>query len=127
MPPVVWSRIPGCDGPAIPSDVGAQSLALLYQFQQSERLPSEALEAAQFFQLQQLFADAMASMPFWKERLETAGYRAGMPVDAAGLDSFRSSPGQPCSSSGRYCSIRGLATATVAFIRARHQAQPVCR
>ena len=86
MPPVVWSRIPGCDWPAIPSDVGAQSLALLYQFQQSERLPSEALEAAQFFQLQQLFADAMASMPFWKERLETAGYRAGMPVDAAGLE-----------------------------------------
>ena len=85
MPPSVWSRIPGCEWPAIPSDVGAQSLALLYQFQHSERLSSEALKAAQLLQLQQLFADVMTGVPFWKERLEKAGYQAGMPVDAAGL------------------------------------------
>jgi len=85
MPPSVWSRIPGCEWPAIPSDVGAQSLALLYQFQHSERLSSEALEVAQLLQLQRLFTDVMTGMPFWKERLEMAGYQAGMPVDAAGL------------------------------------------
>lgn len=85
MTPSVLSRIPGCEWPAIPSDVGAQSLALLYQLQQSERLPPESLQAAQFRQLQRLFTDAMQTMPLWKERLEAAGYRAGMPVDAAVL------------------------------------------
>ncbi len=85
MTPSVLSRIPGCDWPAIPSDVGAQSLALLYQFKQTERLPSESLQAAQFLQLQRLFTDVMQATPFWAERLSAAGYRIGMPVDAAGL------------------------------------------
>ena len=83
--PTVCGRIPACDWPAIPSDVGAQSLALLYQLQHSEWLQPEAVQAAQFLQLRRLFADVMQTMPLWKERLEAAGYRAGMPVDAAVL------------------------------------------
>ena len=43
------------------------------------------MQAAQFLQLRRLFADVMQTMPLWKERLEAAGYRAGMPVDAAVL------------------------------------------
>lgn len=79
----VCGRIPICVWPAIPSDVGAQSLGLLYQLQQSEWLTPEAVRAAQFQQLQQLFTAAMQALPFWRERLEAAGYQAGLPVDAA--------------------------------------------
>lgn len=79
----VCGRIPACAWPPIPSDAGAQSLALLYQLQQSERLPPEAIQAAQFRQLQQLFTAAMQAMPFWRERLEAVGYQSGMPIDAA--------------------------------------------
>ncbi len=83
--PAICGRIPACNWPAIPSDVGAQSLALLYQLQQSERLAPADLAAAQYRQLRVLVAEAMQSMPLWNQRLQAAGYRAGMPVDAAVL------------------------------------------
>lgn len=85
-PPAVCGRIPVCDWPAIPSDVGAQSLALLYQLQHTERLAPETVQAAQYRQLQTLFSEAMHATQFWRERLEAAGYRAGMPVTAAVLE-----------------------------------------
>jgi phenylacetate-CoA ligase len=83
MKPSVCGRIPACAWPAIPSDVGAQSLALLYQLQQSEWLTPEVVHAAQFRQLQQLFTAAVQALPFWRERLEAAGYQASKPADAA--------------------------------------------
>ena len=86
--PTVCGRISACDWPAIPSDVGAQSLALLYQLQHSEWLQPEAVQAAQCRQLQLLFNEAVQAMPLWKARLEAVGYRTSMPVDDAVLQAI---------------------------------------
>ena len=79
----ITSRIPGCVWPAILSDAGAQTLALLYQLQQSEWLSPEAIRAAQHRQLQLVFDAAIQSLPFWSERLRQVGYQPGSLVDAA--------------------------------------------
>ncbi len=84
--PSVCGRIAACAWPAIPTDVGAQSLALLYQLDRTERLPPEQLREMQHRQLEAVWAAAMRGIPFWKERLEATGYAAGMPVDDTVLD-----------------------------------------
>lgn len=81
--PTVSGRIPACAWPAIPTDLGAQSLALLYQLERTERLPPKRLRQMQHQQIEALCLEAMRGIPFWKERLEAVGHRAGMPVDEA--------------------------------------------
>lgn len=80
--PPIQGRIPGCCWPAIPSDIGAQSLALLYQLERSERLSPEAIREAQYRQIQIIFDAAMRALPFWNKRLQQAGYQPGSLVDA---------------------------------------------
>ena len=82
MMPPIQGRIPSCCWPAIPSDIGAQSLALLYQLEKSERLSPEAIREAQYRQIQIIFDAAMRALPFWNKRLQQAGYQPGTLVDA---------------------------------------------
>lgn len=56
-------------------------LALQFQFMQSERWPPEQRLARQFEQLGALLEHVWQYVPFYRERLQQAGYQPGMPVD----------------------------------------------
>ncbi|MGE0556686.1 MAG: phenylacetate--CoA ligase family protein [Burkholderiales bacterium] len=71
------SALPGIGWPAVVGDHGARLLALLWQFRQSERWPAELLLQHQLRQLQLLLDHAWRTVPFYRERLDAAGYRAG--------------------------------------------------
>lgn len=77
----VCGRIPCCDWPAIPTDAGAQSIALLFQLERSQWLPPKELRAAQLRQLQVLVGEAMRAIPVWKDRLSAVGVREGLPLE----------------------------------------------
>lgn len=79
--PMVCGRIPVCDWPAIPSDGGAQSLALLFQLERSQWLRPEALRAAQFGQAATLMSEAMRNIPVWNDRLSQGGLTPGAAID----------------------------------------------
>lgn len=51
----------------------ARSLALQYQYRQSERWDAETLRAHQWIQLRHLLTHADRTMPFWRTRLRDAG------------------------------------------------------
>lgn len=67
--------------PAIPSDAGAQSLALLFQLDRSQWLAPQSLQAAQRRQLQVLVGEAIRHVPAWHDRLRALGLRPGSPID----------------------------------------------
>ena len=79
--PTICGRISSCDWLPIPTDAGAQSLALLFQLDRSQWLSPEELRAAQVRQLQVLVGEAMRAIPVWKERLGAAGVREGLPLE----------------------------------------------
>lgn len=79
--PTVCGRIPACDWLPIPTDAGAQSLALLFQLDRSQWLAREELRAAQWRQLQVLLGEAMRGVSVWRDRLAGAGVREGEPLD----------------------------------------------
>ncbi len=55
-------------------------LALQAQLERSERLPREQLRAMQFGRLEQVLRHAWRALPFWRERLGTAGYDPTHPL-----------------------------------------------
>jgi phenylacetate-CoA ligase len=84
--PVVCGRIPACDWPAIPTDAGAQSLALLFQLERSQWFSLPTLQEAQYRQLNRLLGEAMQHIPAWRDRLRAAGLKLGDLVDHAALE-----------------------------------------
>lgn len=83
------SDVPGMAWPPMPSMEAATLLALQFEFQQSEWLPSEILEARQMLQLDTLFKHVYTNMPFYRNRLEAAGFTPNQPLTA---DKFRLIP-----------------------------------
>jgi len=65
--------VPDFAWPGLGSDWSAKMMALLFQFQQSERLPPAELAARQFLQLRRLVAACHESAPFQRNRLLEAG------------------------------------------------------
>lgn len=63
----VLSAMPGAAWPALPRSGGADVLALLFQLQQSERLPPDELAALQRSQLDLLLRHAYEHTPFYRE------------------------------------------------------------
>jgi phenylacetate-CoA ligase len=61
--------------PAMPSPTGAAMLALQYQLNQTQWLSPEALQAQQFRQLQSLLTHAYETIPFYRDRLDTVGFK----------------------------------------------------
>ncbi|MCU0935645.1 MAG: phenylacetate--CoA ligase family protein [Gammaproteobacteria bacterium] len=64
----VASGLPGVDWPAVPSPEAAAVLSVLFQLDQSQWWPREALEAQQLRQLSALLDHARATVPFYRER-----------------------------------------------------------
>jgi phenylacetate-CoA ligase len=84
-PPAICGRIPACDWPAIPTDAGAQSLALLFQLERSQWLSPGDLRTAQHRQLNVLVDEARQRIPAWGDRLRAAGVEPGTNLDAVAL------------------------------------------
>ncbi len=73
------SHMPGILFPAIPNGLALPMLALLYQFDESERWPAERLREAQLEQLANLVEHAARHVPHYAEAL--GAYRAGQTLD----------------------------------------------
>jgi phenylacetate-CoA ligase len=79
-PALPLSNLPGIVFPTMPNPVGTVQLALLYQIGQSEKWSPEQLAEAQYRQLSELLAHAWKTSPFYRARLDDAGYRPASPV-----------------------------------------------
>lgn len=75
--------------PAMPSARGAQLLSLLYQFEQTQWWSAERLLEHQLRQLQQLLRHAVATVPYYRERLMAIGFDPWQPLT---LEAFRGLP-----------------------------------
>lgn len=71
------SSLPGIVWPTLPEPAGTHELALLYQFGQSEKWSPEQLLEVQFRQLSELLFHAWKTAPFYRNRLQVAGYTPG--------------------------------------------------
>jgi phenylacetate-CoA ligase len=71
------SAAPGIAWPALAEGHGAQLLALLWQFAQTERWPADLLLQHQLRQLAPVVDHAYRTVPFYRGRLDAAGYRSG--------------------------------------------------
>lgn len=74
---VTKSAVPGVVWPALPDARAARLLALLWQFDQSERWPMQEILDHQLRQLSLIVEHAWRHVPFYRERLGTAGWSAG--------------------------------------------------
>jgi phenylacetate-CoA ligase len=73
------SDVPGIVWPALTEGTAAgRMLALQQQLSETQWLESEALRRRQFLQLDQLLAYAYRECPFYRRRLEAAGYTPGL-------------------------------------------------
>ena len=69
------SAFSGLAWPPVPDLRGLILTSLLVQYEQSQWWSPERLEAAQFAQLELLLAHSYQVLPYYKERLDAAGYR----------------------------------------------------
>ena len=83
--PFLKSAVPGVAWPAIVDDRGAQLLALLWQFAQTERWPADTLLHYQLRQLDSVLDHAWRTVPWYRERLAAAGWHQGAALTPAAL------------------------------------------
>lgn len=74
----IRSTLPGIAWPAVPDNAGTLMLAVQYQLEQTQWWPAPELERSQLRQLGLLLRHAYDTIPFWRERLEAAGYDPGI-------------------------------------------------
>ena len=79
------SAVPGLTLPAVPDQAAAQALALQWHLERTERLPPDALRAAQAEQLGALLRHARDHVPALAANLATAGIVPDGPVDPDAL------------------------------------------
>lgn len=68
------SAVSGIHWPALPGASASSVLALLYQLEQSQWLPEKEIRHQQYRQLATLLGHAYATIPFYRKRLEQAGF-----------------------------------------------------
>ena len=85
----IRSEMPGVSWPAVPSQRGAQLLAMQYQFEQTQWWPAERLLERQLRQIHSLLRHAAVNVPFYRERLRSAGFD---PKQKLTLSAFRALP-----------------------------------
>jgi phenylacetate-CoA ligase len=76
----VNSVVPGIAWPAIPSSAASAMLAMQFQLSQSQWLTPDELRRNQFQQLHALLSHAQSTVPFYRDRLEAAGFDVKRPV-----------------------------------------------
>ncbi len=86
---VFKSALPGIVWPATPDRHAAQLLALLWQFDQAERWAPEVLLQHQLRQLACVIEHAWRTVPYYRGRLDAAGWNSG---DALTLARLRTLP-----------------------------------
>ena len=74
------TAVPDAVWPVLPNPLGADMLALQYQFERSERLPLDALRQWQLTQLDILLRHAARHVPHYRDVLQQAGYDAARPL-----------------------------------------------
>lgn len=82
------SAVSGIVWPALPDAHAAQLLALLWQYEQTERWPADLLLQHQLQQLALVVDHAWRTVPFYRERLDRAGWRSGEALSLARLRSL---------------------------------------
>jgi phenylacetate-CoA ligase len=87
--PVPLSSVPGITWPAVTTGAAANLIALQWQLERSERWPPQMLEAWQFRQIDQLVRHCAAHVPFWRDRLQSAGLPSS---DGLSWQAWRSLP-----------------------------------
>ena len=70
---LIQSAVPGLLWPAVPSRLGAELLAQLYQLEQTQYFPLQLLRARQLQQLAQLASHAAETSEFYEKRLGAPG------------------------------------------------------
>jgi phenylacetate-CoA ligase len=83
------SYLEGILWPALPTQRGATLLSLLFQFEQTQWWPVERLLEHQLLQMETLLHHAWETVPFYRSRLDAAGYR---PDAALSLADWRALP-----------------------------------
>lgn len=78
----LYSHIRSCDWPAIPSDQGAQALALQLQLEHSQWLSPDEIRNAQFMQLRHVLDEAFRKIEYWGDSLRQIDFRPDQPVTA---------------------------------------------
>ena len=73
----IRSHVPGIEWPALPDGNAGALMALLWQYERTQWLSREEIEALQFRQLGALLSHAYRTVPFYRERLAHAGYAHG--------------------------------------------------
>ena len=73
----IRTNVPSVTWPGLPGETDARRLALLFQFEMTERWPVAALEAQQFRQIEALVEHCYSEAPYWQDRLRRAGIRPG--------------------------------------------------
>jgi phenylacetate-CoA ligase len=76
MAPLLKTSIPDCVWPAVPSPSAAALLAQLFQLEQTQWLPRQALSEAQLTQLRHLTTHARAHSPFYRRLFDEHGIDA---------------------------------------------------
>jgi len=89
MSPLPRSDVPGIVWPAIPRIESAPVLSLLSQLEETQWWAPQRLLEAQLLQLQPLLQHARSTSPFWRERIDAAGFDTPASFD---LQAFRRLP-----------------------------------
>lgn len=82
-PDLVRSSISGLVWPGVPAGRGALMLALQFQLEQSQWWPPGQLRQNQLRQLGLMLNHAHQTVPFYRQRLDAAGFRPGMDITNA--------------------------------------------
>jgi phenylacetate-CoA ligase len=82
------SSIAGLGWPALPDGPGAAALAVQFQLDLSQWWSAGELERWQMKQLHSVLAHARATIPFWRARLDAAGFDKTVRPDRAALRSL---------------------------------------
>lgn len=78
--PHIKTAVPGVAWPAIPSQSAHSLLMLQFQFQQTEWMPRRHILDMQLAQLGLVLQHCWKTVPFYRSRLEQAGYSPGRPA-----------------------------------------------
>lgn len=73
----LFSHIASCDWPAIPTNPGAQALALQFQLEHSQWMSPDEVQSAQFRQLGNVLDEVFRKIEYWNDVLRKINFQPG--------------------------------------------------